>query len=342
MAARVPSINIGRGLNMPIIGLGTCEPSLFFGRYEGKTGKEIEAIGEGLRKAVENAIDIGYRSFDTALAYLNEWEIGTAFANKIAEGVVKREDLIIITKLWNTYHAPEDVRKGVLLSLERLQLDYIDLYLMHWPMAMQKGDDIFVKKEDGSLFFVDVHPTETYKAMEKLVEEGLVKHIGVSNFNNEQLQHILDNATIKPAVNQVEVHPYFTNEATVDFCQSKGIAVMGYSPFGVPGLIWNTGNPNVLDDAQLHALAKKYKKTVTQVIMQWLRQRNIIVIPKSFNPDRMKQNIQIHDFQIEKSDMELINSLDRNISFIANREIVDGKEVYRDRNAPHFPYKNLC
>lgn len=317
------SVDIGRGLKMPTVGLGT---------WKSKPG-EVE-------RAVKTAIDIGYRHIDCAFAYGNEAEVGSAITEKISEGVVKREDLFVVSKLWNTYHAPADVRKNVLMSLELLKLKYLDLYLIHWPTAWKSGEEKFPKDENGNILYSDTHPTETYKAMEKLVEEGLVKHIGVSNFNREQIQHILDNATIRPATNQVEVHPYYNNSELVNFCQSKGVSITAYSPLGSADRPWADPNePTLLEDQHLLILAKKYKKTPAQIVLRWLTQRNIIIIPKSITPARIKENLEIFDFALLKEDMAVIDHFDRKIPIVVPYITVDGKRVFRDRNAPNFPFR---
>lgn len=181
-------------------------------------------------QAVRDAIDAGYRHIDCAYNYLNEAEVGTGIKSKIDQGIVKREDLFVCSKLWNTFHRPDLVEPALQNSLKDLQLSYLDLYLIHFPTAFQEGGDRYPKDEQGKVVFSNVDFCDTWKAMEELVHKGLVKSIGISNFNSKQMERILACASIPPAVNQIEVHPYMSQTKLVEFCKAKNVAVTAYSP----------------------------------------------------------------------------------------------------------------
>ncbi|KAK2183693.1 hypothetical protein NP493_299g00020 [Ridgeia piscesae] len=299
--AAVPRVPVGSGRTpIPVIGLGTWR-----------------SPPEEVTTTITCAIEAGYRHFDGSPAYVNETALGAALREQFSAGRVTREDVFIVSKLWNSFHAAEDVKVGLQKTLEDLGLDYLDLYLMHWPYGFQRGDELFPLDKDGNLLYSDVHYLETWKAMEKCVEEGLVKNIGVSNFNSLQFQDIIDNCSIKPAVHQIEVHPYLTQQKLVRFCQDKGVAVTAYSPFAsgpVPGAPAEVSN--LLGETVLKTLATKYNKSPAQVVLRWLLQRDIIVIPKSVTPSRIKENIQVFDFELTSDDMEAVNGLNKNYRFM--------------------------
>ena len=261
--------------------------------------------------AVKAAIDAGYCYIDCAAVYFNEKEIGKALKEKLGTAC-ERKDIFITSKLWNTKHAAEDVRPACLETLRDLGLDYIDLYLMHTPMGYKAGDDILPKHADGSIIHSDIHYNETWGAMEKLVDEGLVKHIGLSNFNSKQIDEvyrlltinslscylqIMSVARIQPAVLQVECHPYLTQNELIAHAAKYGIVTTAYSPLGSPDRPWaKPGEPSLLDDPKIIDIAKKYNKTTAQVLIRFQMDRSVVAIPKSTKPERIKSNFDVRYF----------------------------------------------
>ncbi|XP_059083382.1 aldo-keto reductase family 1 member A1-B-like [Tigriopus californicus] len=316
------AVTLNSGFSMPLLGLGT---------WQSKAG-EVEA-------AVKHAIKVGYRSIDCAAIYGNETEVGAGLAQGMKETGVKREDLFITSKLWNTKHHPDDVEGACQKTLSDLGLAYLDLYLIHWPHAFRRGDDVFPKSEDGALLFeTSVTPTETWLALEKLVEKGLVRSIGLSNFNSLQINDILEKGKIKPCVNQVECHPYFNQEPLRKFCEEKGIFIMAYSPLGAPQRPWATPDePKLLEDPKLMEIAKNHGKTVAQVVLRWQIQRQVIVIPKSVNLNRIEENFSISDFTLSSENMELLASFHRADGRVVEPR-VNGKS--RDGHHPHYPFRD--
>ncbi|KAJ9579563.1 hypothetical protein L9F63_004748 [Diploptera punctata] len=290
MAVNVPSLKLNNGYSIPIFGLGT---------WKSKPGE--------VAQAVRDSIDAGYRHFDCAFVYGNEKEVGEGIRDKIKEGTVKRSDLFITSKLWNTFHLPELVVPACKKTLENLGLDYLDLYLIHWPMAYK----LFPRVSEGKFAYSDADYVDTWPEMEKLVDMGLVRSIGVSNFSSKQIERVLAIARIKPVTNQVECNPYLNQKKLQEFCKKKDILLTGYSPLGSPDSPFLKPDvPKLLEDPKLKKVAEKYKKSIAQVVLRYLVQRDVITIPKSVSKERISQNIAIFDFKLSPEDMAYLDSFD--------------------------------
>jgi len=246
--------------------------------------------------------------------YNNEHEIGQAIEDCVTQGIVKREDLFITTKVWMTYMRPDLVRKSFEESVSKLKLSYVDLYLIHWPTPLKEdqGDELMPKDENGKYLFSDFHFVDTWKAMEKLVDEGLAKSIGVSNFNHKQIEELLAKCRIKPVMNQVEVHGYLNNAKLIDFCHAHDIQVTAYCPLCNPAFPETRAvTPCLLEDPVVVEVAKKYGKSPGQTLIRWALDRKIVVIPKSVTPARIRENFNVFDFKLAPEDIAILNSLNR-------------------------------
>ncbi|CAL7938562.1 unnamed protein product [Xylocopa violacea] len=293
-----PTITLNNGEKIPVLGLGTWQ------------AKDNPSVVE---QAVRDAIDAGYRHFDCAFIYGNEKEIGKAVREKIAEGLVKREDLFITTKLWNTMHKRENVVPACKKSLENFGFDYIDLYLIHWPVSYdENAQGLWPVDEKGNPLSGEVDYLDTWRGMEECVKLGLTKSIGLSNFNSQQIDRILSIAKIKPVMNQVECHPNLNQKKLRDFCAQRGIAITAYSPLGSPQRTWavSTSPQVTLNAPEITKIADKYQKTSAQVVLRYLIDIGTIPIPKSSSKDRIKQNINVFDFKLTAEEIAIIDKLD--------------------------------
>ncbi|XP_011314060.1 aldose reductase [Fopius arisanus] len=294
MAQIGPKIKFNNGNEAPIFGLGT---------WKSKPGEVTEAV--------KYAIEIGYRHIDGAHVYENEKEVGAGIKAKIDDGTVKREDLFIVSKVWCTYHKSDSVEKALKRTLSDLGLEYLDLYLIHWPFGFEEDGALFPTNSDQSFKLSDVDYLETWKGMENVLQKGLTKNIGVSNFNSEQIERLLKNCKVKPVTNQIEVHPYLTQKELSKFCNDRGITITAYSPLGSPDRPWaKPDDPKLLDDAKLVEMSKKYNKTPAQVVIRYQLDRGNLVIPKSVTKARILENSQVFDFKLSPEDIAYIDSFD--------------------------------
>ncbi|NRR91223.1 aldo/keto reductase [Winogradskyella undariae] len=253
-------------------------PSLGFGTWKTPDG---ETAIESIKKAVE----IGYKHIDAAAIYANEEGVGAG----IKACGIERKDLFITSKLWNAERGYESTLKAFEKTLEDLQLDYLDLYLIHWPAAAHQFEN-----------WQEIN-AETWRAMEKLHNEGKIKSLGVSNFMPHHLEPLMKTAKIQPSINQIEYHPGFTQPDCVKFCTDNNIQVEGWSPLG---------RGEVLDNEMLKNIAEKYNKSVAQVCIRWALQNNVIPLPKSVTPHRIEENFNVFDFEISEADMIAIDAME--------------------------------
>ncbi|CAI7678451.1 unnamed protein product [Penicillium pancosmium] len=287
--------------------------------FELNTGAHIPAIGLGTwqdedaqEAAVLQALQTGYRHIDTARCYGTEAAVGRA----IKQSGVPRNEIFVTSKLWNNKHHPEDVGAALQQTLESLRLEYLDLFLMHWPVAFKRGDDMFPSDENGNLITDDIDYLDTYRAMEALVTTGKVKAIGISNFSKKEAQRVIENAEIIPAVHQMELHPWLQQIDFVKFHKEKGVHVTQYSPFGNQNEIYGgrEDHGQLVNDKNLVEIGKKYGKTSNQVALAWGIHHGRSVIPKSKSPERIAQNFDIA-FKLEDEDVHKIDKLDKKLRF---------------------------
>jgi len=317
------SITLNNGVVMPKFGLGT---------WLSEPGK--------VKEAVETAIDAGYRHIDCAYCYGNEHEVGEAIENKIKAGVVKREDLFITGKLWLNFHNPKHVEEGLDASLKDLKTDYLDLYLIHWPMKvkMVENRDKFPQK-DGKMWYDedDTNFEDTWLELERIYKAGKkLKAIGVSNYTIDQLKDLIAKGTVVPAMNQLECHAYLNQSEMVEYCRSVGIAITGYSPLGSPNrppkLQYEDNAFVLMEEPVVLQIAEAHKKSAAQVLIRFALQRDIVCIPKSVTASRIVSNSEVTDFELSSAEMDKLMGLNRNCRYLA---------VPHFNHSKYYPFKGL-
>ncbi|KAK1758927.1 NADP-dependent oxidoreductase domain-containing protein [Echria macrotheca] len=304
--------------------------SLSSRKYTLNNGVEIPAVGfgtfanEGAKgetyRAVTKALQVGYRHLDCAWFYANEDEVGDALHDFLASNPsVSRSDIFICTKVWNHLHAPEDVRWSLEDSCRRLRVDYVDLFLVHWPVAAERNADYTPRFGPDGKYVINTalteNPEPTWRAMEGLVDAGLARAIGVSNWTVAGLKELLAYARIPPAVNQVEIHPFLPNTELVEFCFANGILPAAYSPLGSQNQVPSTGE-TVRENKALNEVAKRSGHGLAQVLLAWGLKRGYVVLPKSSTPARIESNFVIPD--LSDQDFEAIQEVakGRHVRFV--------------------------
>ncbi|XP_050409761.1 1,5-anhydro-D-fructose reductase-like [Patella vulgata] len=296
---------VSRELQLPS---GDRIPTVGFGTWTMWRGDKGEMC-----KAVKEAIKVGYRHIDCAWVYKNQEEVGQAIKESIEEGTIKREDLFVTTKLWNTAHRREAVKENLKNSLVQLGLSYVNLLLIHVPVSFKEGEDDFPKDNDGKIIFAHHDLVDTWKGMEDCVDADLARNIGLSNFNHLQVQRIIDASRIRPSVIQVEINPLFSNSQLVEYCQKRDIVVTAYGPLGAPNRPWKTADdPNLLEKPVVKQIASAKGKTPAQIVLRCLLQRGLVIIPQSSNPARIKENFELFDFELNEDEMKKMAALDQN------------------------------
>lgn len=315
------SVKLNDGNQIPLVGLGT---------WQSPKGEVFQAV--------TTAIDYGYRHFDCAYVYGNEEEVGQAIRAAIDAGKIKREDVFVTSKLWCTFHSRSRVELGIKKSLANLGLNYLDLYLIHWPISFKdddeniypegKGGNVSLKDEPGIL-------DDVWRGMEDVKEKGLARSIGVSNYNEAQMQHLLSFCKVKPALNQIERHPFLQQDGLIDFLTAKGIVVTAYSPLGSsppdPGRTGTSAGerPSLLCNPVVTRIAAKHKKSPAQVLIRWHTQKGVACIPKSVTPERISQNIESFDFTLDDDDWRELKCLDSGYRYCRfNRRGIDQHSQY--------------
>lgn len=293
-------IKLTNDIKMPALGLGTWK-----------------AQGQEVVQAILEAIKMGYRHIDTAMIYDNEVEVGQAIAMAIQMGFCSREDLFITSKLWNDRHEPHEVLPALEASLDRLKIDYLDLYLIHWPIAFKSG--VVLPESSADYLPLSQAPiVDTWRAMEQAQKTGLTRAIGVSNFTVGHLS-LLEQCDSTPAINQVEMHPLLTQEKLRDYCGTKGIALTAYAPLGstdrAPGMK-SSDEPNLLGVEGVQAMAQKYNCSPAQILISYHISRGDSVIPKAVQTQHLADNLKAAELEISKEDLQTLSALNKAYRFI--------------------------
>ncbi|XP_057823337.1 NADPH-dependent aldo-keto reductase, chloroplastic isoform X1 [Cryptomeria japonica] len=306
------SAELNTGARIPLIGLGTAAI----------TQNEEEIIA-----AVTAALQVGYRHFDTARLYRSEHALGKALNSAFQSGLVSREDVFVTTKLKNTEH--DDPVAAIKDSLMNMQLEYVDLFLIHWPIKLRAEIPLAPVKEED---FLPLDIKSTWQAMEQCMEMGLTKAIGVSNFSSKKIEDLLNYAKIPPAVDQVEMHPQWQQKKLRDYCNKHSIHVSAWSPLGAPNTPW--GSNEVIDNPLILEIAQKHGKTRAQVILRWGIEQGVSVLPKSYNTGRITENFQIFDWSLTPDDHDMISKLEQ-------RKLLRGDNFVNSTTSPYKTVEEL-
>lgn len=304
------SIVLSNGATLPSVGLGLWKIS-----------------PETTASVVEKAIEVGYRHLDAACDYGNEPQVGEGIHRALGRGLCRRDELWVTSKLWNTYHRPEHVRPAIERTLRDLGLDYLDLYLVHFPIALRfvpfdlryPPGWFFDPAADKPRMEIDSVPIrETWEAMEEIYRAGLCKQIGISNFGVSLIRDLLSYASVRPTVLQVESHPYLVQEKLLRYCQQEKIAYTAFSPLGAGSYVelgMATSTDSALKEQIIVELAEQYSKTTAQIALRWAVQRGTAVVPKTSRLERLAENLNIYDFALTSEEMDRISGLDRHQRF---------------------------
>jgi alcohol dehydrogenase (NADP+) len=296
------TLEYANGDRMPIIGLGTWK-----------------STSDVIYEVVLEALKLGYRHIDCAAIYGNEPGVGRALTEAFKTGIVKRDEIWVTSKLWNNAHAPEDVQPALEKTLSDLDLEYLDLYLVHWPIVYKKQVQYHTSADDF-IALEELPVARTWDMMERAVGTGLCRHIGVSNFSIKKLGALLETATIKPEMNQIELHPYLQQPAMLEFCRNKSIHLTGYAPLGSsdrPARLKVDNEPILLSDPVIEKIAARNGITPAQVLLGWAVHRGTSVIPKSVSKLRLKENLDAAQVSLSKQDLQDIAALDRHRRYIS-------------------------